>query len=284
MSSNQHNSWIDARFICESSDQARRLSRAIRKAGATHMMIKQCAVWALWADDEQNRFSVQSLAAENQVEHIALVKAFDPLQIWTKPISAEIGPNLNLAAADSGISPGPDTLIIDPLTAFGSGDHPSTWLNLALLAELLAGKLGPPPAQGSWAADIGAGTGVLALAMALRGRLKVLAVDPDPGARRASKRNQVLNPLAGPLVHFVQGTHECVSGRFALVAANLPGPLLIALSRDLADITAPGACLVTSGFRNEAEPDIIEAFSRAGMRNASQQQRLGWSGIIFTTV
>ena len=284
MSLEHQNSWIDARFICQDSDAARRLTRAMRKAGAAHVMIRQSAVWSIWADTVKNRSFVESLQAENQTERIAFARAGDPMRIWAKPVSSEIGPGLCLAAAGSGIDADPSTVIIDPLTAFGSGEHPSTWLNLALLAEFFNGGVGPIPAPGSWAADIGAGTGVLALAMALKGNLKVLAVDPDPAARRACQRNQALNPLAGPLVHFAQGTHECVRGRYGLVAANLPGPLLIALGRDLAAITAPGGCLVTSGFRNEAEPDIIEAFSRAAMRPLRRNRRLGWSGVIFTTV
>ncbi len=284
MESNRHNSWIDARFICQDSDKSRRLARTMRKAGAAHVMIRQSAVWTIWADTPQNRDFVQSAAAEYQIERVAYMCTADPVQIWTKPVSSEIGPGLCLAAAGSGIAADSDTVIIDPLTAFGSGEHPSTWLNLALLAEFFTGQAGPVPEPGSWAADIGAGTGVLALAMALKGGLTVLAVDPDPAARRACQRNQSLNPLAGPLVHFAQGTHECVSGRYGLVAANLPGPLLMALGKNLAEMTAPGGCLVTSGFRNEAEPEIIEAFSRAAMRPRRQVRRLGWSGIIFTTV
>lgn len=284
MEQNTYNSWIDARFVCEDSGQARRLARAMRKAGAAHVMIKQASVWILLADNPKNRDIVQDTAANHCLESMEQGSWADPLYAWAEPASTPLGPGLSLASADSGIRPGPDTLIIDPLTAFGSGDHPSTWLNLALLALILNGDFGTPPQPVQWAADIGAGTGVLALAIALKSGAKVFAVDPDPAARRACGRNQALNPLAGDLVSFVQGTHECVSGQFGLIAANLPGPLLVALATDLASVMAPGGKLVTSGFRIEAEQDIINAFAKVSLKPVHHLQRLGWSGIIFTTV
>ncbi len=71
-------------------------------------------------------------------------------------------------------------LVIDPGHAFGSGSHPSTRLALTLIADLVT--------PGMRVADLGAGSGVLAVAAARLGA-EVLAVDLDPAARDAIDAN-----------------------------------------------------------------------------------------------
>jgi ribosomal protein L11 methyltransferase len=172
-------------------------------------------------------------------------------------------------------------LVIDPGTAFGAGDHPSTWLNLSLLARLLAGELGPPPAPGTWAADVGAGSGVLALGLALAGGLQVLALDPDPAARRAVARNRALNPLAGGRVHFVQADHRALAGPLGLVTANLPWGILRSAGSTLAGCLTPGGRLVLSGFRDQAAGEVEDFFAGLGLRSLARQASLGWLALLL---
>lgn len=270
--------WLEVRHCLPLSGQARRLSRGLRRAGALKVWRDGDLVRSLWPDEPQSRRALDRLAGEGNLRppEITPFRGDNPLAAWLAPRPRAAAPGLDLAPAWMGLEPGPGTLVIDALTAFGAGDHPSTQLNLELLARVLERRR--PPA-GAWLADVGAGAGVLALGMALRGRRPVAAVDPEPASRRAVARNRRLNPLAGPLVHFILGTHRALRGPFYLTASNLPGPILLEAGRDLVAMTSPGGRLVVSGFRDEAASEVGGAFAALGMTAAQSLSRDGWTAL-----
>jgi ribosomal protein L11 methyltransferase len=77
-------------------------------------------------------------------------------------------------------------VVIDPGRAFGTGGHATTQLCIELVAGLEPAKL----------LDVGCGSGVIAVAAALAGFSPVIAVDVDPAAIDATKRNAVANGVA----------------------------------------------------------------------------------------
>src|SRR4051794_23880807 len=85
------------------------------------------------------------------------------------------------------IRPGVHEIVIDPGQAFGTGSHPTTRLCLELLLELEPG--------GSFA-DLGCGSGVLAIAAAKLGFGPVVALDSDRAAVTATERNARDNAVA----------------------------------------------------------------------------------------
>jgi ribosomal protein L11 methyltransferase len=74
-------------------------------------------------------------------------------------------------------------VVIDPGRAFGTGGHPTTRLCLQLLLQLEIGSL----------IDVGCGSGVLAIAASRLGFSPVVAVDHDPAALEAARRNALVN-------------------------------------------------------------------------------------------
>ena len=91
--------------------------------------------------------------------------------------------------------PGVHEVVIEPGRAFGTGAHPTTQGCLELLLELA----GEPPTDGSpeppaesrpgSLADLGCGSGVLAVAAARLGFAPIVAVDCDLAALEATARN-----------------------------------------------------------------------------------------------
>ena len=267
--------WVALILPCATAGEARAKKRDLRGLGAVRVWQVPGGLRAVWPEKEAHRLEAAGLSG-------AALRSFtasDPGLAMSLPPVDRIAPNLALAPAWSGLEPSQELLIIDALTAFGAGDHPSTRLNLLLLARLAAEGFAVPEA--CWLADVGAGTGVLALAMGLLFRQPVAAVDPDPAARRATLRNSRLNPLAGHLVHFVLADSRALSGSHPLVAANLPGPLLKGLLPELAGLLAPGGRLVVSGFRDEFAPEIEEASAGLGLLPASGESHLGWRGLVM---
>ena len=79
-----------------------------------------------------------------------------------------------------------EAVVIDPGRAFGTGGHPTTRLSLQLLLEVKRGRL----------LDVGCGSGVLAIAAARLGFSPVVAIDDDPVALAAARRNARANGVS----------------------------------------------------------------------------------------
>ncbi len=107
---------------------------------------------------------------------------------------------------------GPETsrILLDPGVVFGTGTHPTTRDCLEMIARVF--DTSPP----GTVLDLGTGTGLLAIAAALQGSRRVLALDLNRLAVRTTQRNIHLNGLADRVLA-VQGR----AGAFAEVSADL---------------------------------------------------------------
>lgn len=269
-------SWLEARVPVRLQAEGQALARWLKNFGAAAVWREPGLIHAVWPAGPQARAAAAELARRaGEAVQATEFRSADPRAGFSRPPEDLIHPRLSLTPAWGGLPPTAERLVIDPLTAFGAGDHPSTRLNLLLLARLLDAD--PPPA-GAWTADVGAGTGVLALAMSLLAGLNVAAIDPDPAAARATARNRGLNPLAGGRVHFARATHAVLAGRLPLIAANLPGPLLIHTAPHLAGCLAAGGRLVVSGFRDEFAGQVEGVLAGLGLSKQDEATQAGWTG------
>lgn len=153
-------------------------------------------------------------------------------------------------------------LIIDPGQAFGTGHHETTSNCItALLQTDLAGKR---------VADIGTGTGILAIIAAARGAREVIAVDNDPLAIEVAKplvddhRDRL---FPGVPVFIGEGSTDTVpkTPPFDVVIANMISPILMELADDLAALLAPDGILIMSGISNPRAVEVQTAFTEAGI-------------------
>ncbi|MGC1851471.1 MAG: 50S ribosomal protein L11 methyltransferase, partial [Solirubrobacterales bacterium] len=117
-------------------------------------------------------------------------------------------------------------LVIDPGRAFGTGAHPTTRLCLELLLELAeAGE-----AQGPLA-DLGTGSGVLAIAASKLGWAPVQGYDHEPASIEAASANAEAN---GVSVEFERiNLRETLPTLTPTVVANLTAPVLAAVAGQL---------------------------------------------------
>ena len=149
--------------------------------------------------------------------------------------------------------PGRLDLVIDPGQAFGTGAHPTTRLCLELL---LAG-----PGGGGPLADLGCGSGVLAVAAAKLGHAPVLAVDHDPAAVAATVANARVNGVSLQ-ARRVDLRREPVPAAETVVA-NLLRPLLLEIAPRVG-----ARRLIASGLLREEAGEVAAAY--AGMREAGR--------------
>jgi ribosomal protein L11 methyltransferase len=158
-------------------------------------------------------------------------------------------------------------LVIEPGQAFGTGAHPTTRLCLELLLDL--------EPSGSFA-DLGCGSGVLAIAAAGLGFRPVTAVDSDRGAVEATLQNARANGVALDRVERFNLRDEAPPSA-NVVAANLMRPLLL---RVAALMQGRPVALIASGLLEHEADEVAAAF--APMHQRRRLSDGGWSALLLS--
>lgn len=167
-------------------------------------------------------------------------------------------------------------LTIYPGMAFGTGRHPSTWLCLRALDEVVQDwPLNPAPQV----LDVGTGTGILGIAAAHLGA-KVLAIDLDPEALAAVRENIQLNELQD-WVRADDIPLSAIRQQFDLIFANLTAPDLQSLAESLAGRLRPSGELIISGFLIDDLPKLHDRFLAQGLTCLKTHQKDDWAALIL---
>ncbi|MDZ4405961.1 50S ribosomal protein L11 methyltransferase [Prosthecobacter sp.] len=158
--------------------------------------------------------------------------------------------------------PNRDIIAVPADMAFGTGHHATTATVLRLLVD--AAK----PLQDAgrkWSmADLGCGSGILAIAAAKLGASRVWGCDYDPAAVRIAKENATRNGT--PKVRFSQidVLKWQPKQTWDIVAANIFHDVLEAAFPQLLQAVAPGGILMLSGILKSQAQDCLAAGKRAG--------------------
>ena len=164
------------------------------------------------------------------------------------------------------VRPGVIDLVIDPGQAFGTGAHPTTRLSLELL-------LGLQP-SGAFA-DLGCGSGVLAIVAARLGFGPVTALDSDRGAVAATVQNARDNGVALQRVDRADLRREAAPAADT-IAANLMRPLLLSVAELMGE---PPRALVASGLLDHEAGEVAAAFT--GLRETRRLSDRGWTALLL---
>lgn len=134
------------------------------------------------------------------------------------------------------------TVIIDPAMAFGTGEHATTRGALSLMQRVLR--------PGDSVADLGTGSGVLAIAAAKLGAGRVVGIEHEPDAIGNAESNVEANGVADR-VAVIQGDARMLLPLLAparLVLANIASLALLQLMPVVADALTPDGEAVISGI------------------------------------
>lgn len=153
-------------------------------------------------------------------------------------------------------------ILIEAAQAFGTGHHETTAGCLSALADALdTGTFTRP-------LDLGCGSGLLAIAVAKRLHVPVLATDIDPLAVTATFDNAEKNNVSA----FINAETADGFGHptfkdnapFDLIVANILAKPLIALAPDIAAHHISGGTLILSGLLAKQVSAVQSAFEQAG--------------------
>jgi ribosomal protein L11 methyltransferase len=175
------------------------------------------------------------------------------------------------AASATRAHPGRPILVIPAAMAFGTGDHVTTATCLRMLCDFAAGRAGV-----RWEAlDLGAGTGILALAARLLGASRCDAWDYDPASVRSIRENAKLNGL-GVSAARVDVTAWTPARQWDLITANLFSDLLTRSAAKIAGALKPGGRLILSGMLAAQASETLKAFEARGIRLDRAVKRGKW--------
>ncbi|MEG1535966.1 MAG: 50S ribosomal protein L11 methyltransferase [Clostridia bacterium] len=202
----------------------------------------------------------------------------DWVSVWKqnyKPIKSgkiTIVPNwINYSAVDGEI-----VVRLDPGMAFGTGEHESTRLCLSMLQTQDFG--------GKRIADIGTGSGILAIAMAKLGAESVEAFDIDDIAVDAAKENVALNGLSEIVKVANANLLDKANGIFDFVAANITADILMALSGQLLTYLKRGGEIVMSGIILARKQEVRAKFEATGFELIEEKIDGEWCGYLMRKI
>ncbi|MCL2499992.1 MAG: 50S ribosomal protein L11 methyltransferase [Defluviitaleaceae bacterium] len=183
----------------------------------------------------------------------------------------------------SPLSPAPEIVFtLDPGSAFGTGQHATTYLCVEALQE----KLLP----GQMMLDVGCGSGILSVIGLLLGAKSVVACDIDPSAVSAARRNAELNPVDLNRLQILHGDMigddamraviaEC---KYSVIVANIVADVVIALLPFIPALLEKGGYFIASGIIDERAGDVITALDDHALKLISNKKMDGWHCMVCT--
>ncbi len=162
--------------------------------------------------------------------------------------------------------PGLIDVVIDPGMAFGTGQHGTTRACLELLLDVPPGSL----------LDAGCGSGVLAIASRKLGHDPVSAVDTDPLAVEAARRNARDNAVT---VDIALGDGGSPPPAVDTIVANIACRQVAALG---ARLGAPPRHAILSGLRPGEAREATAPWRRIGLTDVRTIESDGWTTVAMT--
>ena len=217
-----------------------------------------------------------ALSAEFGAAVTALTRAVPDVN-WSERWREGLGPRRvgRLTVSPSWTAEGLDpalAVIVDPETAFGTGEHGSTRAALLLLERHLV--------PGGLLLDLGSGSGILAIAALKLGAARAVGIDNDPEAEPIALANAQRNGV-DRRASFLTGDAAALAplvGPADLVASNILRLVNVALLPAIRAALAPGGFAVFSGMEEPERELFLPELARAGFQLIDEVVDEGWWG------
>jgi ribosomal protein L11 methyltransferase len=205
---------------------------------------------ALWLDEWKKYF------APIYIGRVAIVPAWE--RVETLPPEVDV------------------VFTLDPGSAFGTGQHATTYLCVEALAENLR--------PGQTVLDAGCGSGILSVIGLLLGAGNVVACDIDPLAVSATWKNAERNPVDltrlqvkhGNIITDMGMQKEILENKYDIVVANIVADVVILLVPLIPKLLKKGGCFIASGIIAERAEDVKTALKEYDISLKLEKVMDGW--------
>lgn len=163
------------------------------------------------------------------------------------------------------------TITLDPGTAFGTGTHPTTQLCMLATEKYIK--------KGDTVADIGMGSGILAVCALKLGASSAYGCDNDElvieTAIENAQKNSVLDRC-----FFEHNTADKIEKKFDFILANILHNVLAEIMPDLKNIMKDDATLVLSGILDEKKQVVLDSIEKNGLKLVEELAQDIWVGLV----
>lgn len=154
---------------------------------------------------------------------------------------------------------------LDPGMAFGTGYHTTTQLSLQMLEKSIR--------PNHIVADVGTGSGILAIAAIKLGGKHTDAIEIDPTAIPVARKNFVNNSVTKQVtLHEADGL-KTVHRKYDLIIANILTKAIIPLIPYCRDRLYPDGKVILSGILKSEQSDVQETLKENGLECISVTQQ-----------
>jgi ribosomal protein L11 methyltransferase len=174
--------------------------------------------------------------------------------------------------------PNPPEIVftLDPGSAFGTGQHATTYLCVEALQEYIK--------PGHVILDAGCGSGILSVIALQLGAERVVACDIDPSAISATYKNAGLNPVDISALKVLHGniitddkTRAAVSvHEYDVIVANIVADVVIALLPHVPALLKESGFFIASGIIGERAGDVRRVLEGNGLALVNEKEMDGW--------
>lgn len=217
--------------------------------------------WEITLDEKENQDWSKKWKEKWTVTHVSDKIAVVPSWIDYEPKKDEI------------------TITLDPGCAFGTGTHQTTQLCMKAIEKYLK--------PGDKIADIGTGSGILAICALKFGAKSAYGCDNDETVIDVCKKNAEINSIkvypqgeGMPYVYFELNTADKIHEQYDFVCANILHNVLAEIMGDLKNIMKNGAKIVLSGILDEKKEIVFDALKKQDMKIIELTQQDQWVAII----
>ena len=159
--------------------------------------------------------------------------------------------------ADFDAPKGSIVLNIDPGMAFGTGTHETTKLCIKSLKKHVQGD--------DTIADIGCGSGILAIAAAYLGAKEVLALDRDTASIDAANKNIEINGFSDKIKVIKSDLLKDAPQFFAdVIVANIIADIIIKLNKSVKQYLKEDGTYIVSGIIADRMDEVISSLNENG--------------------
>lgn len=158
---------------------------------------------------------------------------------------------------------------LEPGCAFGTGTHSTTQLCMKAIEKYMP--------QNADVADIGMGSGILAICAKKFGANYVYGCDNDETVIDVAKENAIKN---GVECEFELNTADKISRKFDFVLANILHNVLAEIMGDLKAIMKNEAFMVLSGILDEKKPVVLDAIKMHNLDLVEEMHQNQWVALV----
>lgn len=162
---------------------------------------------------------------------------------------------------------------LEPGCAFGTGTHQTTQLCMKMTEKYML--------KGVRVADIGMGSGILAICAKKLGASYAYGCDNDETVIDVAEENALKNNAD---CKFELNTADKITEKFDFVLANILHNVLAEIMDDLRAILNDGAIMVLSGILDEKKQVVLDAIKKYNLELLEEAHQDQWVGLIVRKV